>query len=101
MICPAIEILRRLLNPEGLFAEIVAGNPVDHPNEQLVSRDCRRRAPQGLHLGLSQFGEIVRICLHHVEERTFDFVGENFAIGEDGGRYVVFAGFLVEDLASL
>lgn len=82
MIFAAIEILRTLLKTEDLFAEIVAGNPVDHPNKQLVSCDCRRRAPQGLHLGLAQFGEIVRVCLHHVEERTFDLVGENFAVGE-------------------
>jgi hypothetical protein len=82
IIVAAIEILRTLLKTEDLLAEIVAGNPVDHPNKQLVSCDCRRRAPQGLHLGLAQFGEIVRVCLHHVEERTFDFVGENFAIGE-------------------
>ncbi len=101
MIFAAIEILRTLLKTEDLFAEIVAGNPVDHPNEQLVSNDCRRRAPQGLHLGLAQFGEIVRICLHHVEKGTFYLIGENFTVGEDGGRYVVFAGFLVEDLARI
>ena len=101
IIVAAIEILRTLLKTEDLLAEIVAGNPVDHTNKQLVSNDCRRRAPQGLHLGLSLFGEIVRICLHHVEKGTFYLIGENFTVGKDGGRYVVFASFLVEDLASL
>ena len=66
MIFAAIEILRTFLETEELLAEIVAGNPVGHANQQLVSGDCRRRAPQGLHLGLSQFGEIVRVGLHHI-----------------------------------
>ena len=47
-----------------------------------------------MHLGLAQFGEIVRVCLHHVEERTFDLVGENFAVG-GGGDYRDGDGFIL------